>query len=78
MDYFPAYTGYRGLVEEVVVFVDWYSQRRGVVAKRRLHIHREDRRDADGLTYTLKPDPILTAKALGVLRRMLLIQNAAY
>ena len=65
-------------MEEVVAFVEWYNLPRSRVPKGRRPMYRDDADGKGGCSYPMKKESILTPKSLDVLRRMLLVQNAAY
>ena len=77
-DYFPAYGNYEELVQEICRFVFWYGEIRRSRPIRRAHLPREDGDQNGANPYPLRTTPVLSTKAIDVLRRMLLVQNARH
>ena len=77
-EYFPAYDNYAELVQEVCRFAVWYSDVRRSHPVRRMKIPREGDDQIAPSHYPYQKKPVLGTKALDVLRRMLLRQNARH
>ena len=76
--YFAAFAAYVEFTHDAVRFVLWYGSHRSSIGRPIRHIPRGDSSGRRRATYPLKRTPPLVVKAIDVIRRMLLLQNASF